>query len=335
MIEKHLTLDRTAAGPDHAASLEPETFGAMVEAIRSVSDALGDGVKQPAAVELPVAAVVRRSLFWARSLASGEAVSRRGSGRAAAGVGVGAAASGSARRRSDDARGHGRTAGRGPGHRRGPRPFVTDRRVVGVLTTGRQDWGIVHSTCVAIRSHATLSLRLVAGGTHGATRRPATLDVIRDDGFEPDVVLPWDDDPSTTPARRPTAARHARSRAWAPRSGKTRSTRCCWWGTGSRPPRRRSPRPSSGSRSIHLHGGEQTFGAFDDALRHAITKLSHLHLVSHEEHRRRVDRDGRGSRRRSTSWVRRGSMRPSVRTSLTAPRSRRGWASRSTRRSSS
>ena len=75
MIEKHLTLDRTAAGPDHAASLEPETFGAMVEAIRSVSDALGDGVKQPAAVELPVAAVVRRSLFWARSLASGEAVS--------------------------------------------------------------------------------------------------------------------------------------------------------------------------------------------------------------------------------------------------------------------
>jgi UDP-N-acetylglucosamine 2-epimerase (non-hydrolysing)/GDP/UDP-N,N'-diacetylbacillosamine 2-epimerase (hydrolysing) len=39
---------------------------------------------------------------------------------------------------------------------------------------------------------------------------------------------------------------------------------------------------------IHVHGGEQTFGAFDDALRNAITKLSHLHLVSHEEHRRRV-----------------------------------------------
>jgi UDP-hydrolysing UDP-N-acetyl-D-glucosamine 2-epimerase len=38
----------------------------------------------------------------------------------------------------------------------------------------------------------------------------------------------------------------------------------------------------------HLHGGEQTLGAFDDQLRHAITKLSHIHLVSHDEHRRRV-----------------------------------------------
>ncbi|MDP9482971.1 MAG: UDP-N-acetylglucosamine 2-epimerase, partial [Chloroflexota bacterium] len=39
---------------------------------------------------------------------------------------------------------------------------------------------------------------------------------------------------------------------------------------------------------VHLHGGEQTLGAFDDALRHAITKLSHLHLVSSPEHARRV-----------------------------------------------
>jgi UDP-hydrolysing UDP-N-acetyl-D-glucosamine 2-epimerase len=39
---------------------------------------------------------------------------------------------------------------------------------------------------------------------------------------------------------------------------------------------------------VHVHGGEQTEGAFDDALRHAITKLSHLHLVSHPEHARRV-----------------------------------------------
>src|SRR5690606_7716864 len=29
---------------------------------------------------------------------------------------------------------------------------------------------------------------------------------------------------------------------------------------------------------VHLHGGEETEGAFDNALRHAITKLSHLHL---------------------------------------------------------
>ncbi|PNE28685.1 UDP-N-acetyl-D-glucosamine 2-epimerase, UDP-hydrolysing [Tannerella sp. oral taxon 808] len=38
----------------------------------------------------------------------------------------------------------------------------------------------------------------------------------------------------------------------------------------------------------HIHGGEITEGAFDDAIRHAITKMSHLHFTSTEEYSRRV-----------------------------------------------
>ena len=38
----------------------------------------------------------------------------------------------------------------------------------------------------------------------------------------------------------------------------------------------------------HLHGGEPTEGAYDDAIRHAITKMSHLHFTSTEEYRKRV-----------------------------------------------
>jgi GDP/UDP-N,N'-diacetylbacillosamine 2-epimerase (hydrolysing) len=38
----------------------------------------------------------------------------------------------------------------------------------------------------------------------------------------------------------------------------------------------------------HLHGGERTEGAVDEAIRHAITKMSHLHFVATEEYRRRV-----------------------------------------------
>lgn len=38
----------------------------------------------------------------------------------------------------------------------------------------------------------------------------------------------------------------------------------------------------------HLHGGEITEGAYDDSIRHAITKLSYLHFTSTEEYRRRV-----------------------------------------------
>lgn len=38
----------------------------------------------------------------------------------------------------------------------------------------------------------------------------------------------------------------------------------------------------------HIHGGEITRGAYDDAIRHSITKMSHLHFVSTEKYRRRV-----------------------------------------------
>jgi GDP/UDP-N,N'-diacetylbacillosamine 2-epimerase (hydrolysing) len=42
----------------------------------------------------------------------------------------------------------------------------------------------------------------------------------------------------------------------------------------------------------HLHGGETTQGAFDEAIRHSITKMSHLHFVAAEEYRQRVIRMG-------------------------------------------
>jgi len=38
----------------------------------------------------------------------------------------------------------------------------------------------------------------------------------------------------------------------------------------------------------HLHGGETTEGAFDEAIRHSITKMSHLHFTATDEYRRRV-----------------------------------------------
>jgi len=39
---------------------------------------------------------------------------------------------------------------------------------------------------------------------------------------------------------------------------------------------------------VHIHGGERTEGAFDEAIRHSITKMAHLHFVSTEEYRKRV-----------------------------------------------
>lgn len=71
IIEKHLTLDRTLPGPDHAASVEPAELAELVRQLRLVESALGDGVKIPAACERDTLAVARRSLVAARDLPAG------------------------------------------------------------------------------------------------------------------------------------------------------------------------------------------------------------------------------------------------------------------------
>ena len=76
VIEKHLTLDRTLPGPDHAASLEPDEFGRMVKEIRGVVAALGDGIKRVMPSEEANRAVSRKSIVAARDLAAGEVLSR-------------------------------------------------------------------------------------------------------------------------------------------------------------------------------------------------------------------------------------------------------------------
>lgn len=72
IIEKHFTLDRSLPGPDHVASLEPSELKAMVEGIRQVSVALGDGRKRPSIDEWPNRLIARRSLVAARPVSQGE-----------------------------------------------------------------------------------------------------------------------------------------------------------------------------------------------------------------------------------------------------------------------
>jgi len=71
-IEKHLTLDRNAPGPDHKASLEPADMAALVRGVRRVSEALGDPDKRPVDAELANMVVARRVLVAARPIAAGE-----------------------------------------------------------------------------------------------------------------------------------------------------------------------------------------------------------------------------------------------------------------------
>ena len=72
VIEKHFTLDRDLPGPDHQASLEPAELKSMVEAIRNIEMAMGDGIKRLTPGETNNIPVVRKSLVASKSILAGE-----------------------------------------------------------------------------------------------------------------------------------------------------------------------------------------------------------------------------------------------------------------------
>ena len=72
IIEKHFTLNRNQAGPDHKASLEPKELSLMVTAIRNIEKALGDGTKRPMPSEIENINVVRRSIVAKHNINKGE-----------------------------------------------------------------------------------------------------------------------------------------------------------------------------------------------------------------------------------------------------------------------
>lgn len=72
VVEKHFTLDRELAGPDHKLSLTPDELAAMVHGVREVEVALGSSIKAAAEGELEVRQVARKSLVAARPIVRGE-----------------------------------------------------------------------------------------------------------------------------------------------------------------------------------------------------------------------------------------------------------------------
>ena len=75
VVEKHLTYDRTAAGPDHAASADPRQFAQYVAMVRSADAMRGMAGKRVLDVERDVRKVSRQSLVLARPLGAGDVVS--------------------------------------------------------------------------------------------------------------------------------------------------------------------------------------------------------------------------------------------------------------------
>ena len=154
-----------------------------------------------------------------------------------------------------------------------------------VLTTGRQDWGILRSTCQLLAQDSRFELKLFAGGMHVSAAFGNGVASLEADGFAVAERLRWIDDSGTTSAgaqageavtQVAAALERQRPEALLLVGDRFETLSAAHAATLARVP------------VVHLHGGEETAGAIDNSIRHAITKLAHLHLVSHRDHAARV-----------------------------------------------
>ncbi len=156
-------------------------------------------------------------------------------------------------------------------------------RAIAVLTTGRQDYGILRSTLPLLQRDDRFRLLLWVGGMHLKERFGLTVRDVEADGLAIERRLDFVDEPPE-PAGDAARALETVSRALHadhPDAILLVADRAETLAAGFAAALCRVP-------VIHLHGGEESEGAIDNAFRHALTKLSHLHLVSHEDHARRV-----------------------------------------------
>ncbi len=76
IVEKHFTLDHTMRGPDHAASLEPEGMRRLVEAIRKIESAMGDGRKMLLECEVAMREKLAKSIVAKARIKKGTPIRR-------------------------------------------------------------------------------------------------------------------------------------------------------------------------------------------------------------------------------------------------------------------
>lgn len=76
VIEKHFTLDKTMEGPDHKASLEPDELKIMVNSIRNIERAMGDGVKRCSKNEEKSKFVSRKSIVAKCNIDEGQVITQ-------------------------------------------------------------------------------------------------------------------------------------------------------------------------------------------------------------------------------------------------------------------
>ena len=163
-------------------------------------------------------------------------------------------------------------------------------RRIGIVTTSRADYGLYRPVIAAIDAHGELTPELIVSGSHLLASHGMTVSEIEADGWPIHARIAAMDGDTTASGNARTGARTLSGIAetladdppdWLLMLGD------------------RYEMLAAAVAAVpfnipiaHIHGGEVSFGAIDDACRHAITKLAHLHFPSTEGYARRLRQMG-------------------------------------------
>ena len=159
-------------------------------------------------------------------------------------------------------------------------------RKICVVTSSRADYGLLRWIMQGIKDDPKLSLQVIATGMHLSPTFGLTYRVIEEDGFRVDakVEILGSSDTPVAIAESMALALAGTAKAFSelkPDLVVVLGDRFEIFAATTAALVAKIP-------VAHLHGGETTVGAFDEAFRHSITKMSHLHFVATDEYKSRV-----------------------------------------------
>lgn len=165
---------------------------------------------------------------------------------------------------------------------------MAEQRTIAVVTGTRAEFGLLEPVMRAVAEHDRLQLRTVVTGTHLLT---ASKRDIESAGYRIDAEVEMQRAGET--GRRADAAALGRGVAgMASVLGEFKPDFVVVLGDRIEAFAAASAASVAGVRVAHLHGGDRAEGVADEAMRHAITKLAHLHLPATAQSRRRIVRMG-------------------------------------------
>lgn len=156
---------------------------------------------------------------------------------------------------------------------------MANRRICFVTGT-RAEFGLMQRTLRAIADHSKLDLQIIATGMHLDRSRGKSVDQIAEAGFSVDAVVPWRGSPAVATGRAMSGI--------AKQIDRLQSDVVLVVGDRVEAFAAASAAHLSGKPVAHVHGGDRAQGQVDDALRHAITKLSHIHFAATDDSAQRL-----------------------------------------------